>query len=84
MAATLPPINGSAGKSRQANIQHQHFMPTPPKGPPGKLKPLSRKGPSSADRDVFKKHDVLRQNQPELTKHQTARYTFVLKCLLSP
>lgn len=73
MAATLPPINGSAGGSRKGqNVQH--FMPSPPKGPPSgkKLKPM-RKIPSTPDRDLFVKHDLLRQQQPDLSKKQTAR-----------
>jgi len=79
MAATLPPINGTGVGNRQGqNIQHQHqFMPTPPKGPPsGKaLKPLRKvPGLSTPDsRDIFMKHEVLRQQQNELSKRQTAR-----------
>ncbi|XP_060083817.1 tetratricopeptide repeat protein 29-like [Ylistrum balloti] len=73
MAATLPPINGSAGSRKGQNVQH--FMPSPPKGPPSgkKLKPL-RKVPGTPDRDIFVKHDILRQQQPDLSKRQTASY----------
>lgn len=76
MAATLPPINGSAGSRKGQNVQHQHFVPAPPKGPPSgkKLKPLRKVPGSPTDRDLFVKHDILRQQQPDLSKRQTASY----------
>jgi hypothetical protein len=67
MAATLPPINKSASGSRQG-----YAVPAP-KGPPsGKLKPLRKIG--KTDREILFKQEVLRQQQPDLSKKQTSRY----------
>lgn len=67
MAATLPPITKSPSGSKQG-----YAVPAP-KGPPsGKLKPLRKIG--KTDREILFKQEVLRQQQPDLSKKQTSRY----------
>lgn len=73
MAATLPPINGSGGGSRKGQHVQQHFIPAPRGPPSGKLKPL-KKIQSKTDRDLYIKQEILRQQQPELSKRQTTSY----------
>ena len=74
MAATLPPIKTPVGGRQGQNMQQFNMpVPSPPKGPPsGKLKPLRKVG--KADREILFKQEVLRQQQPDLSKKQTTRY----------
>lgn len=66
MAATLPPIKSPSGSK-------QGYAVPAPKGPPsGKLKPLRKIG--KTDREILFKQEVLRQQQPDLSKKQTSRY----------
>lgn len=66
MAATLPPIKSPSGSK-------QGYTVPAPKGPPsGKLKPLMKIG--KTDREILFKQEVLRQQQPDLSKKQTSSY----------
>lgn len=68
MAATLPPIKSPSGSK-------QGYTVPAPKGPPsGKLKPLMKIG--KTDREILFKQEVLRQQQPDLSKKQTSRYIY--------